>query len=147
MVIDSIENAEQYFGLGHGIERALRFLRQDLRALPDGRADISGDKVFALIQQYSTKAREAGFWEAHRKYIDVQYMVSGTELIGYAPIKAMQEQEYDPQRDLAKLTGQGNYIELTAGSFMILFPHDVHMPGIMQQQSTHVKKIVVKTAV
>lgn len=147
MVIDSLENAGLYFGLGHGIEHALRFLQQDVKDLPDGRIDIDGDNLFAIVQQYITKAPTEGFWEAHRKYIDVQFVVSGRELIGYAPAAGMPVTEFNEERDLVKLEGTGDFIELDANSFMILFPHDAHMPGIMLPAPSPVKKIVIKVAV
>ena len=147
MVIDSIENAGLYYGLGQGIKRALRFLQQDVKDLPDGRIDIDGDNLFAIVQQYTTKASTDGFWEAHRKYIDVQFVVSGRELIGYAPATGMQVTEFNEERDLVKLDGSGNFIELNANTFMILFPHDAHMPGIMLTEPSPVKKIVIKVAV
>lgn len=145
MIVDLVTNAAQYYTISPHIERALRFLAQDdLRKRPCGRHEISGRNFFALIQEYDTKTRENAFWEAHRKYIDVQYVVSGTELIGYSPLPRMKHLSYDKEHDLVKLEGKGNFVEMHSGDFMILGPQDAHMPGIMLDHPQTVRKIVVK---
>lgn len=145
MIIDHIDNAALYWGLGPRFEQALRYLAEtDLAATAPQRYDLDGDDLFALIQQYQAKPRAEGFWEAHRRYADVQYVVSGAEHMGYAPIAALKAGEYDGEKDFLKLEGQGAFIELRAGFFMILCPQDGHMPGLAIEAPTPVKKAVVK---
>ncbi|BCR06890.1 DUF386 domain-containing protein [Desulfuromonas versatilis] len=148
MVIDSLDNAARYAGLGQGIARALEYLAAtDLAAAADGRYEIDGERIFAMIQSYPTKPPEQGFWEAHRRYVDVQYVVSGTERFGYANLAGLQAKPYDEQRDLVVLEGTGDFFEVGAGSFVILFPQDAHMPGLQAGAAQQVKKVVVKVAV
>ncbi|MFH1570933.1 MAG: YhcH/YjgK/YiaL family protein [Gemmatimonadota bacterium] len=145
MIVDHLQNAHHYYGLGPRFERALRWLADtDLGATAPERHPLDGDDVFALVQEYQSKAGDEGFWEAHRKYADVQYVVSGVEDIGYAPAAAMEAGPYDEGRDFLKLEGEGTFLEMPAGYFMILFPQDAHMPGMALRSPAPVKKAVVK---
>jgi hypothetical protein len=69
------------------IQKGLKFLAEtDIAALPAGRVDIEGDTIFALIQDYDTAPKAEKRPESHARYIDIQYVFSGREIIGYAPI-------------------------------------------------------------
>jgi len=148
VIVDHISNAERYAALGPRFKQAFDFLRTtDLNALEKGRYPLAGDALFALVQAYHTKPQSEGFWEAHRRYIDLQFVLQGTERIGYAPLHRMQLESYDEQRDLSVLLGEGDFLTLTDGCFMLLWPEDVHMPGLQADQSGPVRKIVFKIAV
>jgi YhcH/YjgK/YiaL family protein len=149
MVFDRIENAATYFKLSPRIETALRFLqRDDLKTLPLGRQELDGDRLFALVQEYQTKRPDETFWETHRKYIDVQYIVSGAEAMGYAPKQSMTlKADYDPQREVFVWTGQGHQLILSPGTFVIFHPHDAHMGGLIIDEPRPVRKVVLKLAV
>ncbi len=148
MVIDRIDNASQYVGLGPRIARALDYLRcTRLEALQAGRVDLDGDRVFALVSDYLTKPIELGRWEAHRRYLDLQSLGSGTERIGWAPLHRLREESREEQRDLTWLYGSGEFLTLRPGDFILLWPADGHMPGIAVEAPAPVKKIVVKIAV
>ena len=150
MIFDSIENAALYAGLGEGIRKALEYLRNtDFAGMAPGRYEIDGGKVFALVQRYETKAREAGLWEAHRSYADVQYMVSGLETMGYAPLAGLATTNpYSPEKDceLFDGAGEGAFLCARAGSFAIFFPQDAHMPCLASKDPAPVCKVVVKVA-
>ena len=80
MILDLIGNRERYSGLGASIERALEYLADtDFTALEDGRHPIDGEAIFALVSSYDTEPESARSFEAHRKYIDVQYLLTGRE--------------------------------------------------------------------
>ena len=146
MILDRIENASLYYCLGARIELALRALQKaDLLNAAPGCYELDGSDVFALCQRYDTKPRELGKWEAHRRNIDVQYVVSGTEVMGHAHLADMQISEpYNEEKDVLFLTGRGNFFTVTAGMFAIFFPHDVHMPTLSASLPAPVQKIVVK---
>ena len=97
-----------------------------------------------MIQQYDPKPREKARWEAHRKYIDVQYVLSGSEHFGYAPLERLSSVAYDEAKDFHELKGEGDFLQVPAGTFMVLFPQDAHMPGIAGPGARFTKKIVVK---
>ncbi len=147
MIVDRIDNKNLYVNLSPGIRAALNYLTEtDLSALKVGRYDIDGDDLFALVQEYQTIPQEQGKWECHRKYIDIQFIVEGTEQIGYANVRDMKiVTEYNPVKDISFLTGKGNYVTLNKGFFGIYFPNDAHMPKVAPDNTTgKVKKVVVK---
>ena len=145
MIIDQLQNAEQYYGLGTGIEAALRYLQQtDFKNVAPERYDIDGDRVYAMVQEYDAKPKAEGFWEAHRKYLDVQYVAAGVEHMGYAAAATLQGGPYEEDKDFIKLEGDGEFFLLREGYFCILAPQDAHMPGMAVGQSAPVKKVVVK---
>jgi YhcH/YjgK/YiaL family protein len=100
-----------------------------------------------MLQNYTSKPREQGFWEAHRRYLDLQVMIEGVELIGYANITHLSQATYDPVKDFLPLFGQGNFLTLQNGSFALLFPQDAHMPGIAHAIPAPVKKLVIKISI
>lgn len=148
MIVDQIRNASMYYELGPGIEAALRYLEStDFTVIEPGKYDISGGS-YALVQSYVAKSGEGRLWEAHRNYIDVQFMASGRELIGYADIRSLQmDEEYEESKDVAMLTGEGSFVAMQTGTFMILFPDDAHMPCVELTPSEEIRKVVVKVPV
>lgn len=150
MIADHLTQADRYAVLDPRFKQAFDFLRSnDLATLEVGRYPLAddGDVLFALVQSYNTKPQGEGFWEAHRRYIDLQFIFQGTERIGYAPLHRMRLESYDADRDLAVLTGQGDFLTLTDGCFMLLWPEDAHMPGLQAAQAAPVRKVVCKIAV
>lgn len=150
MILDSLENAEKYFGLGERIAAALRYLQSnDCTRLDAGKIPVQGEQVYALVQDYTTKRRENGVWEAHRRYIDVQFVAAGIEEMGYAPLKTLSERTpYDEGKDFSLFDGPGSFVTVPAGSFTIFFPQDGHIPGLAANgDPSPVRKVVVKVAV
>jgi YhcH/YjgK/YiaL family protein len=148
MVMDSLRNANLYYGLGPRLEAALRALAGKLPNNPVGRYELLGSEVYADVQVYVTQPQAQCRWEAHRKFIDVQYVSEGVERVAVAPLEAMTESvPYDAARDVAFYTGDGPTLPLKAGGFMIFFPQDAHMPRIADGTSGTVRKVVVKVAV
>lgn len=149
MIIDSIQNRARYERLGTGIAKALEYLaRTDVSKVATGRYDLDGDNVYALVQRYDTKPREKGVWEAHRRYIDVQFVASGVESMGYAPIGSLTvTQPYAADKDCVLLAGTGDFVTAAAGTFVVFFPEDAHMPCLACVASQAVCKVVVKVAV
>jgi YhcH/YjgK/YiaL family protein len=147
MVHDHLSQVGNYAFANRLIEKGLEFLRSPrAAAMAVGRVDLDGDRLFALCQEYSTKPDRDCFWEAHRKYIDIQFIAAGVEEIGYAPLASLKiVQEYDPEKDFTKLLGEGATLRLTEGMFAIFFPHDAHKPCLAPGGvSGPVRKIVVK---
>ena len=148
MILDTLENSARYESLNSRFAKALAYLRTVDGTQPLGRFDLDGDHCFALVQTYETKLMEKAKFEAHRKYIDVQYIVSGIEKMGYAPIDHLQVvTPYDETKDAEMLKGTGDFLTAQPGMFLVFFPHDAHMPGLAADQPMKVKKVVVKIAV
>ncbi len=148
MIVDELKNAKQYYGLGAGIEAALRYLAQtDFSKVAPDRYDIDGDNVYALVQEYDSKPKSEGAWEAHHTYLDVQYVAAGAEHMGYRPVEGMKAGAYDKEKDFYLLEGEGEFFTLREGYFTILKPQDAHMPGMAIAAPQAVKKVVVKVRV
>jgi YhcH/YjgK/YiaL family protein len=148
MIIDQLSHVSLYFPLSNRLEKALRFLQEtDIASLPPGKIEIAGADIYATVQEFFTKPMEQGFWEAHRKYIDIHCMLEGMERIGYANIDRLRPGKYDDEKDLWFFEGQGAFYTAAPGSFVIMMPQDAHMPGIALKDPEPVKKLVVKIAV
>lgn len=148
MIIDRLTNSNLYTALHPRIKSAFDYLQKtDFSALQAGKYEIDGLNLYAMLQQYETKPKSQGVWEAHRRYIDLQAVLQGTEILGYANTSRLTPGAYEPAKDFLPLSGEGDFLTLQSGSFVLLFPEDAHMPGIAFGLPQPVKKIVVKIAV
>jgi biofilm protein TabA len=152
MVVSDLDHSDHQTAGAPGLQKAFAFLRSHgIHQLPDGRVEIDGDRVFALVQRYETMMTDAPKFEFHRKYIDVQFIVSGEEVIGWAPVERMTVTEaYDAKKDICFGTvakGAWTPAYLQAGQLAVLWPEDGHAPKLASSASSPVMKIVVKVAV
>jgi biofilm protein TabA len=148
MIFDLLANHTRYTGLGPNLAAAFDFLANtNLAALKPGRIDLKGEALYVLVQEYTTKPAEQGLWEAHRRYIDVQYILSGHERMGFAQLSTMQLGDYVPERDFQPMSGSGHTLDVFPGAFVIFHPQDAHMPGLAVNIPEPVKKIVVKVGI
>lgn len=151
MIFDTLSNSARYESLNSRFAKAFAYLRTVDGSQPLGRHDLDGDDCFALVQTYETKPQEKALFEAHRKYIDVQFIQSGRETILWAPLASMAEETmaFDQSKDAAlwKLVPDTTALHVSAGHFAILFPEDAHAPCIEWDQPETVFKVVVKVAV
>jgi len=148
MIIDRIGNAHLYYAMHSRFKHAFDYIHQiNVDSIPAGRYEIDGENMYALVQEYNTKLKEQGVWEAHRRYIDLQYVVQGAERIGCANINHLAQGEYDARKDFLPLHGEGDLVTVHSGSFVLLLPEDAHMPGLAIGSPALVKKVVVKIAV
>lgn len=148
MVYDYLANAEKYEGLGAGIAVGLAVLQdRDLAALEPGDYPIFGDDIILKIQSYHTKPAGQARLEVHRRYVDIQYIVSGEEKIAVGAIEqAGDELEAHPENDIWFYAGSADALTLKAGQFMLLFPGETHAPCIAVAESVPVKKALIKIA-
>lgn len=149
MILDRLSNVDYYKGLGRKLDRGFAFLTEtDFCGLEDGRIEIDGDNVYAILSAGKTKPAADGVWEAHRKYMDIQYVIAGAERMGWAPTEELDPKgEYDPDKDALFLEGVGSFFLVKEGSFAVFGPHDAHMPGLAVAQPALVRKAVVKVKV
>jgi biofilm protein TabA len=146
MIVDRLGNRSVDAHVPPRVRQALEYLRTtDMRAAVLGRHEIDGDRLFALVQEYQTRPPAECVWEAHRRYVDVQYMVQGTERMGYATIADMVPRvAYDADKDVAFFEPGTRFVTLSAGMFAIFGPNDVHSPGGAAGPPQAVRKVVVK---
>lgn len=134
MILDTIDNARLYAGLNPCFPKAFEILKdQTMLKRQDGKYPVDGEKTFYTIQRYTTRPINDGKFEAHRKYIDIQFLLSGIELLGYAPLKGLTvAKEYNPEKDIAFFHPPKDFtkVMLEPGLFCILFPNDAHLPAL-----------------
>ncbi len=145
MIFDSLENVARYQAVGQRISRAFAYLQStDLIALTPGRYDIDGEDIFAVVSSYATLDRAKCELEGHQRFIDLQYMVAGSEWLGYAPLRNQPPSiTHPPEDDCQFYQGDASFVLLDQGMFALLFPTDLHMPCIRAAHPL-VKKVVVK---
>jgi YhcH/YjgK/YiaL family protein len=150
MLIDRLENAGTWALADEALAFALRWLQSPESAqLAPGTYELRGRDLFAIVAEYETRHPEACRLETHRRYIDVQYVARGRELMGYAPVAALEpDGPYDEARDVQFHQGYADFVLLREGMFAVMLPEDAHMPGVAAAgDQGRVKKIVVKAAV
>jgi biofilm protein TabA len=152
MIVTDLEYVERQLPATLTFRQAVEFLRRtDLLDLPDGNVPIDGKQVYAILQRYRTAHSDAPKFEYHRKYIDVQYILSGEEVIGWAPAAEMTPSfNYDEQQDVCfglMEPGKWSAVRLGPGQLAVLWPEDGHAPRLAAGTPVLVRKIVVKIAV
>ena len=150
MIADILKNNHLYESISPRIKKSLEYItKTDFSAMEPGRYELDGSNIFALVQAYDSIPREQGKWECHRNYIDIQYIAEGVEQIGVNNIGKMKvTTEYNPEKDIAFLSGDGDYVTFSKGSYGIFFPEDAHQPKIAPGNVPgKVKKVVIKIKV
>lgn len=151
MILDRLENASTYRGLGERVSAALDFLTTtDLDKVPTGQQiQILGSEVTGSVAESQTAPRDPSRqFEAHRQFIDIHYVVCGTEYMGYANLDDLEvTKPYQEADDYLLLDGPGDFVNVHSGMFAIFMPQDAHMPGLAAGEPQPLRKIVIKVAV
>ena len=149
MIQDRLEHIQQYAALGGNFTKAFAFLSSlKPEKLSEGRIEIDGESAYALVQSYTTIENSDAKFEAHRRYADIQLVVSGVERIDYHVIDGLAETvAYNPDKDIVFFAhGPGSQLILEANDFAIFFPQDAHAPKLSVAAPQPVLKVVVKVA-
>ena len=146
MILDRLENAERYENIHPGFKAAFEFLRTaDLGNLPEGRNDIDGNRMYAVVVQDLGKGRDGSHLETHRKYVDIQFDLSGCDCIGWKHIPVAERKAYDEKKDVELHDDPPElWLETPPGTFVIFFPEDAHAP---MEGEGMLHKVIVKVAV
>lgn len=148
MILDQLQHAHRYAGLHGRFAAAFEYLRRpELGQMANGRYAIDGDDLFVIVERVEGRGREAARVECHQQYIDIQFVIGGTEQIGWIPTEGCRSasQSYDPQRDVGFYDDlPATWLCLPAGTFAIFFPEDGHAP-LAGSGPAH--KAVIKVAV
>ena len=148
MILDVLDAAEKYRPVNSGFGKGFDFLRRDdLAELDAGRHEIDGDRVFAMVVKDRGKPRAESVMEIHRAYIDIQYVVAGSDDLGWMPLSDCSgvTADFDEEQDYQLFSCQPDTWLCTGpGAFAIFFPEDAHMPMV---SAGELHKVVVKVAV
>ena len=148
MIKDSLHNFRHFVKISPAFEKAFAYLAQEnLKEIPDGHYSIDDKNVFAMVSHSQGKGVKNAKLEAHRKYIDIQFVVEGKELIGIGRADECKQifTQYDPEKDIIFYSDKPEkYMKVKPGEFMIFFPNDAHAP-LAEKGIVH--KVVIKVAV
>ena len=144
--IDQALFAKQYHLNQATWDKAFAYLKNtDLKTLSNGRHVIDSDNVYAIVTEAPTKDYDKTAFESHRKYIDLQYVITGEEKMAKTPVTSVVvNKPYDEKADIAYYTGEGKIYTVPAKTFMLFFPGEAHRPNITPGGNKVVKKIVIK---
>ena len=148
MIKDNIKRAKTYYDIPERLQEGFEWIKNnDLENMADGRYEIS-DKIYANVQTYLTK--DDAPYEAHRDYIDIQYMINGEELCGVTDYSnCFTTEEYNKDKDIEFLSNSAEeqLFKLKEKEFFVFFPHDAHKPALKVSRNKQVKKVIVKVGV
>ena len=148
MILDTLENYQLYNPINERIAQGFDFLRTtDLDSLPSGKHDIEGDTIFALVQEYNTKPSDECKLESHKKYIDIQYVIRGEEMMGITTQNNQKIIEVNEEKDYTFYEGNTSLVLVSKGMFTIFFPDDLHQPCVQTETISEVKKVVIKVLI
>ncbi|MBI3793531.1 MAG: YhcH/YjgK/YiaL family protein [Nitrospinae bacterium] len=150
MIFDRIENSGLYFPSGTLFSVGFDFIKSAMRDLPpDGKHELKGG-AYAMIQTYQTAPAPDKKPESHKKFADIQALLSGREVVGFQPTNGLETAvEYREDNDVCfyKNSPEENYLLLQSGLFAVFFPVDAHKPGCCVAAPDEVRKLVVKIPV
>lgn len=146
MIVDNINNINIYELRNQNLIKAFEYIRKhNFVDKLTGKFEIDGEDLYAIISEYMPKSENNVFWEAHKKYLDIHYVIEGEELIGYTPINNLDIiKPYDKENDVVLGIADGNYIKLNTGDFMVFFTNEAHKPGVKTSSCAKVKKLIIK---
>lgn len=148
MILDTLENALAYEALHPLFPLAFSHLRAlaSRDDLPEGRIDIQGDDIFALVVKGCGRPKLDARSETHRSYIDIQHTAQGIDHMGWMPMaECRYPLGYDKKKDIEFYNDRPDFwLSVPQGQFAIFFPTDVHAP--MANEGQPITKIVVKVA-
>ena len=146
MICDVLDNVGLYASVHPLLGRGIDFARQLDPATADGRIDIEGDDLYAMVVSYDTSPADERLFEAHKRYIDVQILLRGNERLDVAFTGGTVAEPYKDDSDAILFADAPEFssLVLTPGKFAILFPHDLHRPGCDVHNTDAVRKLVLK---
>lgn len=144
MIIDTIENAQNYISLNKNFKTVFDYLKtHDLLKMECGSYDLDEKNLFFNLQEGETKPTQK--LEAHKKYIDIQIVIRGEEYMGYTNIKdTTVTEEYNEEKDVVFLNGEVDKVKATNKHFVVFYPQDAHMPSLSVKEPQIVKKAIFK---
>lgn len=149
MIFGNISQLSDYEFLDAQIKRCFAYAKEhDLLQYEKGSHEIDGESLFVNIVSYTTTTPEERFWEAHRQYLDVHVMLSGTEQIDLGFIESMEQKPYVEADDFLPLEGEKNAsVILKDGDFLICYPGDGHRTAVAAAQPEEIKKAIFKVRI
>lgn len=146
MVFGNIRDLKDFGYLEENVRKCFDYAREhDLLSYEKGSHPIDGDELFVNIVEYETTTPENRFWEAHRQYLDLHFMLRGPEQIDVNFIDNMEQKEFVEKDDFLPLEGDPNsHVILNAGDFLLCYPADAHRTAVQVGAPAAIKKAIFK---
>jgi YhcH/YjgK/YiaL family protein len=146
MIFSTLSQSSRYAALHPLFPRAFEYIRNtDLLALAPGRYPIVGEQLFVIVENVAGRTREAAKLECHRKYIDIQLVLEGTDEMGWKALADCVQPVSDYKEDIQFFYGApAIWIATPPGAFCIFFPEDAHAPLV---SNGNIRKVIFKIAV
>lgn len=148
MIFGNIKDLDLYSKMGKEIEKCLKYINEnDISNFSKGVHEIEGDDFFVNIVEYDLCNDDERFWEAHKSYLDVHFMIHGSERIKLNFLDNLCIKGYDEKIDFVNLedsTEMISYVDLRDGYFLICYPTDAHKTALKIDGDEHVKKAIFK---
>lgn len=146
MVFGNIRDLKDFGYLEENVRKCFDYAREhDLLSYEKGSHPIDGDELFVNIVEYETTTPENRFWEAHRQYLDLHFMLRGPEQIDVNFIDNMEQKEFVEKDDFLPLEGDPNsHVILNAGDFLLCYPADAHRTAVQVGAPATIKKAIFK---
>lgn len=146
MVFGNIRDLKDYGYLEEAVLECFEYAKtHDLLSFEKGSHEIDGDRLFVNVVEYETTLPENRFWEAHRNYLDLHFMLRGPEQIDVNFIDNMEQKEFVEKDDFLPLEGEpSSHVVLTEGDFLLCYPKDAHRTAVKVQEPVMIKKAIFK---
>ena len=148
MILDTLSNLDRYASLHPLFPRAIEFIRcNDLNALTVGIHPIIANQLFVIVEESQGRSRDEANLECHRRYIDIQLVLEGTDEMGWKPLADCQQSvsDYSAERDIQFFSDAADaWISTPANAYCIFFPEDAHAPLV---STGKIRKLIFKVAV
>lgn len=151
MIFSSIYTKDDITRYPKAIQIAIEYLKaHDFTTMAPGVYEVQGNEIYAQVFDTETGKAETKRPEVHEKFVDVQFLASGREKLGFTTDTGKYEvEEKIEERDLIfyKAVENEGFIEATPGCYSIFFPEDVHRPGVAADEPMVIRKVVVKVSI
>lgn len=146
MIVCPWKELPRYAPILPGLEEAMNLV-EGLKSMAPATYPLSGGGR-VMVQQGTTLPAEGGECEAHRKFLDLQYIVKGQEVVGWAPLETLTPTiPFSEEKDIGMYTGKCDFLRIGEGYCYVVFPEDAHMPGRHLKAPNDFQKIVIKLKV
>ncbi len=147
MILDNIANIDRYTALHPLFPCAFDYIRtNDLRILAPGRYPIAGEQLFAIVESVAGRSRVDAKLECHRRYTDIQFVLEGTDEMGWKPVRSCRQPvaDYSAEKDIQFFHDDPeSWVAAPPGTFCIFFPEDAHAPLV---STGNIRKVIIKIA-
>lgn len=149
MIYGNVKNKDEYSFLPQNLKKCFDYIQNnDLSNLQKGSYEIDGKDLFLNIVEYETTTEDNRFWEAHKNYLDLHFIINGEEIINVNFINNMEQKPFVEQDDFLPLEGdKKTSVVLQKDDFLICYPNDAHMTAIQVEKPTNIKKAIFKVKI